>query len=443
MSYSSNYVKHGRKQLLVLSVVSLLSLLFAGTLFYRQMGRQNGWKTTKGIEKLSIVNVSPHGFDIAWSTKDQVLDDQWIEWGTRKDDFKTKKSPEYINGIYYAKVTGLSANTTYHFRVRKGVYTYELSNLIVTTIRTPKSVKEKPISPAYGKAILPSGKPYMNGLLIYEIDGFYPLAVFTKETGEWLLPLTGLIEKKSNAIQTVSDTAPVSLKLFSYPDGIVRTTMIQTRPLRQAITAGISLRLAQVIQEGKVLGESSQQSAPDIKGQPRIIYPKENGIIPGNTPLIRGVGVALKDVIVLIQGPTKQYSYRTKADERGDWLVKYPLALENGRYTIAASTVDKSGAPLTVRRSFTIIKSGEQVLGSATGSPTLVPTAPPVPTTTSPTIAPTKAQVYPTLTPYPTSIVPTRLIPTATPPVSGGGMSGFLFMALFCIVIGTGLVLAF
>lgn len=445
MAYSAYYVKKGQKYLLALGIISLFSLVIGGTVFFQQIGRQNGWQRTKGIERLSIVNISPHGFDVVWVTKDTVKEDQWIEWGIQKDIFIAKQSAEYMNGIYFAHVKGLTANTSYHYRVRKGVYTYELSPLVATTVKTPKEAKEKPVSPAYGKVKIPSGKPYANGLLIYEIDGYYPLAVFTKETGEWLLPLTGIIEKKSNSIQPLVDTTPVSLKLFAYPDGNVRTTVIQTRPLRQAIIAGISLYLAQGPQEGSVLGENSHVSSSQMKGQPRIIYPKENALIPGNAPLIRGTAVVLKEVLVLIQGPTKQYSYRTNADERGDWLVKYPLALEAGRYTIAATTVDTNGFPLTLRRVFSIIKSGEQVLGEATGSPTLIPTAPIVPTyAISPTIMPTSMPTaMPTIVAYPTNVIPTRFIPTATPPVSGGVISGYLFVALFFIVVGTGLVLVF
>lgn len=447
MVYSSHYLKKSQNTIFILGIISLLSIMIGTTVFLRQIGRQNGWQKTKGIERLSIVNISPHGFEIVWSTKNPVIEDQWIEWGVEKDIFTAKQNAEYINGVYYAVVTGLTANTSYHYRVRKGTETYELNALVNTTLKTPKEVQEKPISPAYGKVIFPSGKPYANGLLIYEVDGYYPLAVFTKETGEWLLPLTGMINKKSNAIDSVVDTTPVSLKLFAYPDGNVRTTISQTRPLRQAITAGISLRLAHTPQEAEVLGVSSQESSSQTKGAFSIVYPKENAIIPGNTPLIRGVAAASHDVLVLIQGPTKQYSYRTKSDEKGDWLIKYPLTLEAGRYTIAVTTINISGFPLTLRRTFSIIKSGEQVLGEATASPTLIPTVSLVPTYANPTSTPPITNIIPTSTPTiilsPTNTLPTRFIPTATPPVTGGGISGYLFAALFCIVVGTGLVLAF
>jgi hypothetical protein len=443
MAYSSYYVKKGHKTLIFLGALSLCSLLIGGLVLFRQLGRQNGWQKTKGIEKLSVANISAHGFEVIWSTKTPVTEDQWIEWGTKKNEFTAKQSAEHMNGIYFVDIKGLTADTLYFYRVRKGSQTYELNSLAQTEIRTPKGVKEQPVSPAYGKVILPSGKPYANGLVLYEMDGYYPLAVFTKETGEWLIPLTGIINKKTNKIQSIADSTPVSLKLFSYPDGNVRTTVGQTHPLRQAITAGKSVRLAQIPLPGSVLGEKTQSNHSPTQIQPQIIYPKENGLIPGNTPLIRGVAVALKDVLVLIQGPTKQYSYRTKSDEKGDWLIQYPISLEAGRYTISASTVDISGFPLTLRRTFSIIKSGEQVLGTATGSPTLAPTSPIVPTYANPTVVPTLIAMAPTSVVYPTGITPTLFIPTATPPITGGGISTYLFSAIFCIVIGTGLVLAF
>ena len=442
MSYSVFYIKKNRKPLFILGIVSFLSLFFGMLFFITQLGRKNGWQKTAGIDRAYIVNRSPHGFEVVWSTKNSVKEDQWVETGSKKDVYPIKSSLENNGGIYHATITGLNADTTYHYRIRVGTRTYILPSLLSDNIHTPKEVKEKPISPAYGKVLLPSTKPYANGLLIYEIDGYYPLAVFTKETGEWLLSLTGLVEKKSDSIVSVTNSISVSIKLFSYPEGTIRTIIGQTRPLRQAIIAGTSLQLAQTIQgknEESVLGISSQNSLPPTKIQSSIIYPKENALIPGNSPLIRGTAPIGEDVTTLIQTPTNQLSYRTKADEKGDWLVQYPLTLAPGKYVIVVTIENNTGLPTTIRRTFSIIKSGEQVLGVATGSPTLIPTTPPVPTPTytNPTSTPTIGLISPT------PIPPTLFIPTATPPVTGGGMSGFLFGALFCIVIGAGLVLAF
>lgn len=441
MSYSALYIKKGQKTLKILGVVACVSFFIGIIFFVRQIGRQNGWQKTSGIDKLYVVNRSPHGFEVVWSTKNPVKEDQWVEVGTRKETYTIMSTFETIGNVNHAVVTDLKPDTTYYFRIRVGTKTYTLPSLVVQTIHTPKEVKEKPVSPAYGKVMLPSTRPYGNGVLIYEIDGYYPLAVTTKETGEWLIPLTGLVERKSDTISSVKDSTQVLIKLFSYPEGNIRTTVGQTRPLKQAMTAGTSLHIAKTSQktdESVVLGTSTQ-NAPQVPSEiSTIVYPKENAIIPGNTPLIKGTGPIASNVNVLIQGPTKQYSYRAKANETGNWLIENPIVLEPGRYTIHVSINNDGGTPILLRRTFNIIKSGEQVLGVATGTPTLVPTMPQVvPTYSSPTIVPTN-----TLSPT-TAILPTRFIPTATPPVTGGGMSGFLLGSLFCIIIGAGLVIAF
>lgn len=449
MSYSNLYLRKNQRTLYILGILSLVSLVMGGLFFLRQFGQKNGWQKVAGIETLYVINRSPHGFEVVWSTNNPVKESQWVEVGTTKKDYPIISKLENVTTPYHAIITGLEPDTQYYFRVRIGEKTYILPSINYDEVRTPKEVKEKPISPAYGKVILPSTKPYMNGLLIYEIDGFYPLGIFTKQTGEWLLPLTGLIEKKSNTITTVSDATPVLIKLFSYPNGTIRTFIRETHPLKQAIIAGTSVHLAQTTQRKgeSILGVATQNSILEESNISSIIYPKENALIPGNTPLIRGTAPAGKDALVLIQGSNKQYSYRTKANEKGEWLVQNPILLEPGRYTIVFTIKNGTGVSTIVKRTFTIIKSGEQVLGVATGSPTLVPTAPIVPTYASPTVIPTTISL-PTSTPiisqYPSpTVIPTQLQSTAAPPVTGGGVTNYLFGALLFIVVGAGLVLAF
>ena len=442
MSRSSLYLKPNKLYLQILGVVAGVVTLTSLFIFVKQSRIQNGDEKTGGIDKVALVNRSPHGFEVAWSTVSEPTSPQWVEVGTKKGNYSLRFDAEALGATYIAKVTNLEPNTDYTYRIRMGDKTYLLPSLAVDGIHTPSENKEKPISPAYGKATLPSLKPYVGGLLIYEIDGYYPIAVFTKQTGEWLLPLTGLIEKKSNMISGVADSTPVLIRLFSFPAGSIRTTVGLTRPLKQSIVATKSIYLAKssAISGESVLGTQTQGSFSKANGISSITYPKEGALIPGNTPLIRGAAPADKDVIVLIQGASKQYSYRTKANEKGDWLIQYPVVLEAGKYTIVATIQNGVGATTVVRRSFTIVKSGEQVLGVATGSPTLAPTVPVpttvIPTYSSPTITSTISATLP-------SQVPTRFVPTATQPVTGGGISGYLFGSLIFIVIGTGLVLAF
>jgi len=444
MSYTSLYFKKSKKPLFVLGALSILSLFLGSYFFVGQIGRKNGWQTTSGIQRVYIVNRSPHGFEVIWSNNKNEKEDQWVEVTKEKENQYTSGTFDTFGGVNRAIIGGLEANTRYRFRIRVGSKTYILPHLLSDIIQTPKEEKENPTSPAYGKAILPSTKPYANGLLIYEIDGYYPLAVFTKETGEWLLPLTGLVEKKSNSIVSIADRNLVSIKLFSYPEGIIRTSVGQTRPLRKVMIAGTSSLPDQITQtKGEsILGVNSQNNSITAVSTSSITYPKENAIIPGNAPLIRGRASIGGDVLILIKSSTKQYSYRTKADEKGDWLVRYPLVLDPGRYSILATMKNDRGTSTITQRSFNIIKSGEQVMGIATGTPTLVPTVSLL-ISSNPTVIPTESLILPTDQVSQPTLLPTRLVPTASPPVTGGGMNGFLFGALFCIVIGAGLVLAF
>lgn len=440
MIYSRLYKRENKKALYALACFAATIVGLWLFLFIRDMGLKNGWEHVKGINRLQVVNIAPTGFEVVWSTEQAPQEAQWVEWKNKKGNTQGKVEVERIGDSYRSAIHGLEAANTYTFKIRTGAKTYILDTLAVSEVTLPKEAKELPISPAYGKVLLPSGKPYANGLVLYEVEGFYPVATVTKGTGEWLLPLTGLVKRQTTTILPISDTLPVTIRLFSYPKGSTRTTVGQTRPLRQSIIAGTTQTVASLNpQSTAVLGATAEGAVVNSNEiQPSIVYPKERALIPGNKPLMRGVAIPGKDVLALIQGPTKQYSYRSTADSKGEWIIQYPLALESGAYTFSISTVDKNGFALTLRRSFSIIKSGEQVLGEATGSPTLAPTVP-APTYASPTTAPT---IQPTTAQYPTA-VPTRFVPTATPPVSGGGMTTFAYIALFCIVLGAGLVLAF
>ncbi len=436
MSYSNFYLKKGQRLLQTLGVLSLVSFILGLSVFVSELGKKTGWKHIEGLEHVYVVNRSSTGFDVLWSTTTTPVEKQWVEVGESKGSYPIQSKAEQTGGAYVSSITGLKPGSNYFFRIRSGASTYNLPILISEQVKLPHLSKEKPVSPAYGKVVLPSLKAYANEWIIYEIDGYYPLATLTKQTGEWLLPLSGLIDKKSNSIHSASDSTKVSIRLLSYPNGAITTTMGSTKPLKQTIVAGKQVRLAQslVKKDESVLGVSDSSPITST----RIIYPKEGALIPGKSPLIRGTAPAGKNITVLIQGGKKQFSYRTQADERGDWLVQSPISMDFGTYTITVTIQSGVGATTIVKRSFTIIKSGEQVLGEATGSPTLAPTSP-----QAPPIAPTITPLPTYASTVPTEIIPTRFVPTATPPVTGGGMSVYLFGALVCIVVGAGLVLAF
>ncbi len=434
------------KNVRVLGVAAVFSLVVGVVLFVHHFIYVNGLNTIGSLKKMQIVNLTSNGTGVVWEVKNNPTDIQWVEWGESMNIMDHKSPPGAGTGsLKYMSITGMEANKIYYVRIRSyaGVYTWEGKRAI--QLKTPKVSQAYPQTPAYGKVLYPSGRAYTNGIVFFEVEGYVPQVAFTKETGEWLVSLNGFVDKKTNVITSIKDNAKVTIRIPSSPETVVVTTAKQIAPMSKIMVIGTSSTfLAQGAGNESVLGATTEKAQQEVK-QPSITYPKEGALIPGNTPLIKGTAVENKELNVLIQGPKKQYSYRVVADGNGDWLVQYPLALEPGRYVVSATTQDRSGFKLTLRRTFSIIKNGEQVLGEATGSPTLAPTAvptiPAIPTPTTASVQPTTA-LSPTAA-IPTVLVPTQFVPSPTPPRTGGEISGYLFTAAVCIVLGAGLVLVF
>lgn len=448
MIYSRLTAKFKKKEvfsLKTMAFVAFVSVTVFIIVFAQSVFKKQGWIQKDVIKSAITANISPTGFEFAWT--DSISEgDRWIEWGDRVGVYTNKIYPIKKGDVYIVSFTGLEPQKEYFFRVRAGNYTLTHGKEVFFKVTTPKKEKQRPVSPAYGKIIATSGTSLSEVVLIYEIENKHPLMTVVKSSGEWLIPLSEVVSKKTNLLETVRDEEPIQIRILGQKESIARGRVVHTRPAVRLLQVNLFTRLDEEGgSSGGVLGEyTSSESSTQL--QPQIIYPKERALVPGNTPLIRGVGVPGKEVSVLIKGPKLQYAYRAEINSKGEWIVQYPLALEQGTYTITATTVDKSNFPLSLNRIFTIIKSGEQVLGDATGSPTLAPTGNPIQPTSiplSPTLQPTITPILPTYsmpTLIPTS--PSTVLPTAIPNL-GGGSNMFGVMSVVLILIGSIFVLAF
>jgi len=403
--------------------------------------------TLSGLSRVWITNVNSGSVDIVWVNESKK--NSLLVWGNDPKSLSKKSIPEIYNGnTYLARIQGITGSHIVYFQIQseKGEQ-FDFAGKKIWKVSLPKYVvNNQPLTPAYGKVLFPSGKPYVNNLIVYEIEGFYPLVTSTKQTGEWLIPLTSLVDKKTGEYRNPGDNQIVNITFPGSFSTKLVASLKETKPLSKAIVIGTTQTIAQKKgMDESILGVNSQNNYQIEKKQPSIVYPKENALIPGNKPLIRGTSRAGEVLQILIQGNRKQYSYRTTVDERGDWMVQYPISLEAGAYVISVVTKDQSGFPLTLRRIFTITKSGEQVLGEATGSPTITlsPTLFPSPTqqvVSSPTIGSISA----TPTPYiQTTTIPTTIIVSPQPPQTGGGIFSFLFTATLCLGVGIMLIFVF
>ena len=401
-------------------------------------------------KRYEIVNMTSNQIGIFWETKNE--EDGWVRYG--ENDAKLDKiayddrdlapvAKPYT--LHYVTLKNLKSNTDYYYQMVSSRGAYADSRSKPFFVRTPlNSIQKYSHKPAYGKAILANGVPARNIFVMVKIEDKRPLLALTKETGEWLIPLHILVDRMSGKIvQDISDQLKVEVEYLgeSKKDSFVTSTIAGIAPMQQTVILGKNYSL---LANGEVLSAVNDRD----KGSKQsffVSYPIENGIVPAARPLINGGGIPGNDVFVFINSKP-QYAFRTTVDKNGKWRVLPDIPMDAGAYIASITSKGEKNGKITVRRNFFIAKSGEQVLGVATGEPTLAPTS-----MIFPTASPTTAQATAsTVTPTPASMIsPTNVItyPTSqlTPqaPQTGGSPLTLIFSSLSLIIIGAGLMLVF
>lgn len=171
-----------------------------------------------------------------------------------------------------------------------------------------------------------------------------------------------------------------------------------------------------------VLSASTSQGVEN-QNKVEIIYPQEKAIIPGKTPLIKGIGVPNREFDIILNSK-KTYSAKIMSNSQGEWSYLPPENLDLGTYNIAVTTVDFAGKNITLTRNFTVISNETtegKVLGVASGEPTIN---------------------YPIPSSTPEATEPVIVSPT-TPVTGGANFSNLLLGSFSFFAVGLGLILVF
>lgn len=454
MIYSQIYLQKKTSKLLVV-VACLVAALSFFVAFSQHKPVIAPSVLKENLVAYDIANPTSTQTSIFWQTSKSEVG--WVEFGTSRDSFPSKASDDrdlvsdpqsYV--FHIATLDNLTEDTDYYYRFMTSKGIYKVAGQTVFHFRTPKkNLQISNAKPAYGKILLPNGNPKENVIVLLRIENFYPLVALSKQTGEWLIPLNGLISRQT-AKNTPDIAATSKAQLdFYYEDGKkahVSTLLSNITPLTQTILLGHDYTM---LAKSTVLGSSTTSSAPQEDAAFTVVYPRENGLIPSARPLFKGTGVPGADVFVFINSKP-QFAYRTNVDSKGEWRVQPTQDIGAGNYTAAITSKNEKGAKITVNRNFIIAKDGEQVLGVATGEPTLAPspTSAVLPTaavspTTGPTSQPTPTVIYNQPTAVPTQPVYNQPTVTPQPPRSGSNFSYMLFVAVGFLVTGGGLMLVF
>lgn len=487
--YSDLYIKRKRNPLAFVVVLSLFLVAGVGVFFSTFQPTITQASKVSVLDR-KLVNLSFNQAGVYWTTEE--VGTGWVIYGEEPDNLTFSASDERDSSgnrqpfkQHFVMLKNLKPDTTYYYKVVIDDTVIGDTNDEPFELTTTKQFSTVGATkPAYGKVTAKNGTPLELALVTVQFGNAVPLMTFSKATGEWLVPLQYVVDASSGTALALNpnDRLSITIQNDEGDASRIEAMVSKTNPFPQTIVLGNNY---QFLQEESVLPASTsrEQEATTEANESEVVneivieepeetvviqqnyddpiridFPRENASIPGTKPLIKGQ--ALPETIVRLSiNSQPAYQFQVVTNSRGAWKVNVPQPLQPGTYILSMSTTDTYGSPYYLERSFTILKSGEAVLGDATGAATLSP-SPFVPQET-PTTAPTTAvlptdspspTIMPTLieqeaSPSPTTIIasasatPQPITITPTPPVTGANGLLYAFTAVGLLVVGAAAII--
>lgn len=438
MAYSIH--NHQQNRIPIPVALVLLFLMMVGLSFFFQ----NNQKVAKRAERISITmseiaNIRDNTATIFWRTEQPTS--SYVVYGadtkalvTTAFDERDKADEPTPRHNHLITLKELQPNTQYFYQIvndeEKMGQTVDTPFTFQTTRKVTSSLD---IPPLYGEAAHSNREVVNEAVVIIKMSNIFPLITLTKADGSFLVSPCCIFNSTTLEPFYPSAEQDVVIEVVAEngQTSKVTTTLGAASPLNELVI--IDRKEKKIAEKKATVQTLGAQSAVLLEAEQvshydniDIIFPKDKASIPGSRPLLKGLGEPGKRVSGRLEPDGKLFAVQVNDDRVWDFAV--PFDLLPGEHSLSIETEDIAGKKLALNRVFTILKSGQAVLGEATPSGTL-----------SPTIAPT---VGPTITSSPTpTIIP--LTTTPPPPVSGINIFPFALFSVALVIFGAGVILLF
>ncbi|KXK12040.1 MAG: hypothetical protein UZ22_OP11002000157 [Microgenomates bacterium OLB23] len=383
------------------------------------------------VERIEVANIRDNTVTIFWHTEKPT--EGYVMYGSTRDalaqksfDRRDVEAQQAPRRNHVVTLTNLTSSTDYYYNIYIDGNPIGQTHDIPFQFKTARYLKTPlNLDPIVGKIIEEGGKVSSEAIVLIYIGSAHPLLAQAKEDGSFALSPCCIFnsatfepvfpQKEDKVVIEILDERGLEKKLTTTLGDIDSATSV------------IALNKLNSSARPAILGESNSaflQMAEDVQklAEIDILFPRENALIPGTRPLIKGVGIPQNTVRVALK-PSGRI-FETQIAENKVWQFQPTFDLQPGEHTLELTTQDATGKPIAMERSFRIEKSGQSVLGEATPSATLTPEA-------SPT-----AEL---ITAVPS---PTQFIPTAVPslPQTGGSILPFAMLSVALVIIGAGMI---
>ncbi len=418
---------------LLLAVLLVGSLAFAFQYFTATLSSAKG---SVAPQNVTFANISDSMFTVSWVTSTPATGFVSVKGGSKNsivyDERDISEKNLSKNFSHSVTITGLEPDTNYQVKIISGGETFAGDVSPYTThTGTIINATAGNLGPAYGKITDLSNQPVTDGLVYLSLENGQLLSALTTKTGTWLVPLN--LARTANLTGYLPTQGRVTENIKIIYDGEQATAISDTlndSPVPDMeLGKNYDFRHVQAKINELAQNPVAQNEKPAVLGVETsfktvaLAQPAESASLPTNLPLISGSGIPGKTVSIVL-GITKVLSGSVQVSSDGTWQFTPPSALSAGLQSVTMTTVDTNNKPVAVTHTFTILKSGTQVLGDATPSATLAPTL-------SPTLTPVI-----TATPSPTATLAGQPVPT-----SGTTLPTILLLLFGLTFLGSGIVL--
>lgn len=396
-------------------------------------------KTVASPEDVHFTNISDNSFVVSWFTA--TPNEGWVKVSgdsislTLLDDLDSDNISRPRN-THYVTVKNLQENSSYTVKIISGDARCLKKEACLTLAQktASKLLDAFSLPPAKGKLITQTNDPAEGAIVYLTINNSLPLSGRVDSSGLWVIPLTGLRVQDYLNRPYLADDDLIQIVAKLDPNQISQA-LIDLKSIRQNLTIppmqiGNSYNFINLISKQgslalnanqKILGTQTekvlQTSLSPFPPENKVIdvfFPTDGGTTPDNQPRIRGSGIPGSILTIIINSSPQTAKITVGKD--GTWNYRPKKILPPGSHQITVQGYDQKGKRITLLRKFTVLKSGEQVLGEATASATLTPVLSP---TDTPIPSPLPSVIPSTTISFPPTAIPVSLTTSPAPPPTG------------------------
>ena len=364
---------------------------------------------------VTVTNISDSSFTLVWQTEEAAngtllaVDANGKKYSGFDERDATGTLGKYTT--HSVTIRSVTPTTTFDVTIISNGKKYPMDGkkYQVTTYGTLTATPPN-IDPAYGKVVTNDATPAEGAIVLLTLTNGQQLSTLVRNSGSWIIPLSTIRSFDGSsylpAEERITETITVQKE---HIESKVLTDTLNDSPVPDIIL-GQQFDFRNL--DAKKPTKTTIANAVPTKSQTAVLgattgsviltAPAEGAAVSTFRPQVSGVGIVGKKVTISL-GLTNPFTGTTTVDKNGLWKYTPTKSLTPGKQRVTISSVDKNNKPIVITHTFTVLKSGTQVLGDATASAELetpTPTPEEVATESTELVAepmPTSGSLLPTI----------------------------------------------